>query len=221
MHEVTHISYGHGRVDIVMDSDSQTSVAAPGFRFGDYAALVNSCFSERELDRIGEGELAQITFYFVVSDEIDETEFAQLYGDAKAENEKTYGTLHNGLLVDLTASKAISNDSPVLFTTTEEDVELQMDIPLFLVKDQRYYYFLTDESGDYTFMDDASPDADVLTVKTHLFTPGILLYQDPGESLVPRTDNSFKLEMRHLLFAGVVVLVFFWFFIDHFHKKGQ
>ena len=52
MHEVTHISYGNGRVDVVLDSSSQTSIAAPNFRFGDYTTLVSSCFTPKELDRM-------------------------------------------------------------------------------------------------------------------------------------------------------------------------
>ena len=220
MHEVTHISYGHGRVDIVLDSDSVTKVAAPGFRFGDYAALVNSCFSKQELDRISEGELAEITFYFVVSDEIDENAVYQLYGNAITENEKTYGELHEGIQIDLTASKAIAGDDPVVLTSVDKAVDIQMDIPLFLVNENRYYYYLTDRSGGYTFMEDATPDADVLTVKTNVFAPGILLYQDADESLVSHEDKSFKLEMRHLLFAGIIVLVFLWIFVDRLHKKG-
>ena len=36
MHEVTHISYGSGAVEIVLDSASLTEVTAPNFRFGDY-----------------------------------------------------------------------------------------------------------------------------------------------------------------------------------------
>ncbi len=220
MHEVTHISYGHGRVDIVLDSDSMTSVAAPGFRFGDYAALVNSCFSEEELERIGEGEIAEVTFYFVVSDEIDDATILELYGNAIAENEKKYGTLHKGMQIDLTASKAIADDEPAILTSVDEVVDLQMDIPLFLVKEDRYYYFLTDRSGGYTFMEDATPEADVLTVETNVFSPGIFLYQDSVECLVPYEDKSFNLEMRHLLFGGVIVLICLWFFVDHVHKKS-
>lgn len=220
MHEVTHISYGHGRVDIVLDSESVTKVAAPGFRFGDYAALVNSCFSQEELERIGEGELAEITFYFVVSDEIDDNAVLQLYGNAISENEKTYGDLHEGIQIDLTASKSIADDDAVALTSVGKAVDIQMDIPLFLVKEERYYYFLTDKSGGYTFMEDATPDADVLTVKTNTFTSGMLLYQDSVESLVSHEDKSFKLEMRHLLLAGIIVLIGLWFFIDRLHKKG-
>ena len=220
MREVTHISYGHGRVDIVLDSDSQTSVAAPGFRFGDYATLVTSCFSQKELQTIGEGELAQITFYFVVSDEIDEQELFDQYGDAILVNEGKVGDLHEGIQIDISASKSIADSEPEEFSVISKDVELQMDIPLFLVKEDRYYFFLNDKSGNYAFLEDSTPEADVLTVKTHVFTPGVLLYQDSIESLMPREDTSFKIEMRYVLFAGVVLLAGLWIFIDRLHRKS-
>ncbi len=220
MREVTHISYGHGRVDIVLDSDSQTSVAAPGFRFGDYATLVTSCFSQKELQTIGEGELAQITFYFVVSDEIDEQELFAQYGDAILSNEGKVGDLHEGIQIDISASKSIADSEPEEFSVISKDVELQMDIPLFLVKEDRYYFFLNDKSGNYAFLEDSTPEADVLTVKTHVFTPGVLLYQDSIESLMPREDTSFKIEMRYVLFAGVVLLAGLWIFIDRLHRKS-
>lgn len=220
MREVTHISYGHGRVDIVLDSDSQTSVAAPGFRFGDYATLVTSCFSQKELQTIGEGELAQITFYFVVSDEIDEQELFAQYGDAILVNEGKVGDLHEGIQIDISASKSIADSEPEEFSVISKDVELQMDIPLFLVKEDRYYFFLNDKSGNYAFLEDSTPEADVLTVKTHVFTPGVLLYQDSIESLMPREDTSFKIEMRYVLFAGVVLLAGLWIFIDRLHRKS-
>ena len=220
MREVTHISYGHGRVDIVLDSDSQTSVAAPGFRFGDYATLVTSCFSQKELQTIGEGELAQITFYFVVSDEIDEQELFAQYGDAILVNEGKVGDLHEGIQIDISASKSIADSEPEEFSGISKDVELQMDIPLFLVKEDRYYFFLNDKSGNYAFLEDSTPEADVLTVKTHVFTPGVLLYQDSIESLMPREDTSFKIEMRYVLFAGVVLLAGLWIFIDRLHRKS-
>ena len=220
MREVTHISYGHGRVDIVLDSDSQTSVAAPGFRFGDYATLVTSCFSQKELQTIGEGELAQITFYFVVSDEIDEQELFAQYGDAILVNEGKVGDLHEGIQIDISASKSIADSEPEEFSVISKDVELQMDIPLFLVKEDRYYFFLNDKSGNYAFLEDSTPEADVLTVKTHVFTPGVLLYKDSIESLMPREDTSFKIEMRYVLFAGVVLLAGLWIFIDRLHRKS-
>ena len=79
MHEATHISYGDGIVNIVLDSSSQTEVSAPGFRFADYNKLITSSFTKKELERIDDGEIAEITFYFVVSDDIDDAEIMRQY----------------------------------------------------------------------------------------------------------------------------------------------
>lgn len=220
MHEVTHISYGHGRVDIVLDSASETKVASTGFRFGDYAALVKSCFSPKELEKIDGGELAEVTFYFNVSDEIDDAEVFEQYGDNISHYEEKVGNLHEGLQIDLVATKSIADAEPEELSSVSKDVELQMDIPLFLVKEGRYYYFLSDQNGGYTLMEDYTPDADVLTVKTHIFTPGLVLYQDSYESLVSREDKTFKIEMRYLLFGCVIALVILWFFVDYLHKRS-
>ncbi len=220
MHEVTHISYGDGGVDVVLDSSSQTSVAAPNFRFGDYAALVSSCFTQKELDRISEGNRAEITFYFVVTDEIEDELLQSQYMDAIAANEETVGNLNEGILIDISAQKAISDDEPSDLVSCSDDVELQMDIPLFLVKEDRSYYVLADNRGEFILLSDATPDADVFTVKTHSFVPGILLYQDPKESLIEHKDNTLKLDMKQVLFGGIVLLIILWVFIDYLHKKS-
>ncbi len=65
MHEVTHITYGSGAVEIVLDSASLTEVTAPDLRFGDYPKLVTSCFTQKELDMISGGEGAKLTFISV------------------------------------------------------------------------------------------------------------------------------------------------------------
>lgn len=221
MHEVTHISYGNGRVDVVLDSSSQTSVAAPNFRFGDYTALVSSCFTPKELDRISEGNSAEITFYFVVTDEIEDELLKSQYYDAIEQNETIIGNLNEGVLIDVAAKKVIGDDVPTDLVSCAEDVELQMDIPLFLIKEDRSYFVLADNRGEFVLMSDATPDADVLTLKTHSFVPGILLYQDPKESLLEKKDTGFRLDMRQVLFGGIVVLAVLWVFIDYMHKKSE
>ncbi len=220
MHEVTHITYGEGRVDVALDSSSQTQVAAPNFRFGDYAAVVSSCFTEKELERISEGNNAEITFYFVVTDEIEDEYILSRFESAIRENEEVVGNLNEGVFVDISATKAIGDDEAAELVNSFEDVELQMDIPMFLVKEDRSYFFMTDKMGDLELLSDASPDADVLTVMTHTFTPGLVLYQDPNESLIQKEDKTFHLEVRHFLFLGILILIILWFFIDHLHKKS-
>ena len=220
MHEVTHIAYGEGGVNIVLDSSSQTQVAAPNFRFGDYTTVVSSCFTPRELEKISAGESADITFYFVVTDEIDNGIIDVQFQRAIQDNEAVIGNLNEGILIDVSATKSVGEAEEVMLTNSSTDLELQMDIPLFLVKENRSYFFMMDKSGNYELLSDASPDAEVLTVSTHVFTPGVMLYQDAVESLVHEEEKSFNLEIRHFLLAGIVVLIILWFFIDHLHKKS-
>ncbi len=221
MHEVTHISYGEGRVDVVLDSASQSSVAAPNFRFGDYTTLISSCFTQKELDRISEGENAEITFYFVVYDDVEDALLSSGYQEAISDGEAIYGRLNKGIFVDLSVKKGISDDAPETIAVGNKDVEIQMDIPLYMVRENRSYFFLADKGGEFDLLEDYTPDADVLTVKTRNFCPGLLMYQDKADSLISKEDKSFNLEVRHFLFAGIVVLVVLWFFIDHLHRNNQ
>ena len=221
MHQVTNISYGEGTVNIVLDSSSQMEVVAPDFRFADYSSVVTACFTPKELDRISEGNSAEITFYFVVTDEIEDELLKSQYYDAIEQNETVIGNLNEGVLIDVAAKKVIGDDVPTDLVSCAEDVELQMDIPLFLIKEDRSYFVLADNRGEFVLMSDATPDADVLTLKTHSFVPGILLYQDPKESLLEKKDTGFRLDMRQVLFGGIVVLAVLWVFIDYMHKKSE
>lgn len=221
MHQVTHISYGEGTVNIVLDSSSQTEVVAPDIRFGDYSNVVTSCFTQKELDRISEGETAFLTFYFVVSDEAENELLEQQYSNAIEANEEVYGNLTEGIYVDFKASKAISDDKATDIVNFSSDVDVQMDIPLYLVREDRSYFYLSSRMGECELYEDASPDAEVLTVSTDALGSGVILYQDIGESLIEKDENLFKIKSQHLFLAGVVVLVILWFAIDHMHKNNR
>lgn len=221
MHQVTNISYGECTVNIVLDSSSQMEVVAPDFRFADYSSVVTACFTPKELERISEGENGLLTFYFVVSDSIeDESLFAQ-YSKAIEENEAQVGRLIEGIYVDVSATKTISDESESALLTLSSEVDVQMDIPLYLVGEGRSYFFLSSNMGNCRLIEDASPDADVLTISTNVMCPGMVLYQDIGDSLIERNDKSLKIKTQHLFVAGIVVLVVLWFFIDQVHKNNR
>lgn len=221
MHQVTNITYGEGTVNIVLDSSSQMEVVAPDFRFADYSSVVTACFTPKELERISEGENGLLTFYFVVSDSIeDESLFAQ-YSKAIEENKAQVGRLIEGIYVDVSATKTISDESESALLTLSSDVDVQMDIPLYLVGEGRSYFFLSSNMGNCKLIEDASPDADVLTISTNVMCPGMVLYQDIGDSLIERNDKSLKIKTQHLFVAGIVVLVVLWLFIDHVHKNNR
>ena len=221
MHQVTHIVYGEGTVNVVLDSSSQTEVVAPEIRFGDYSEVVTSCFTQKELDRISEGETAQLTFYFVVSDEAeDETAMTQ-YANAIETNEEVLGNLNEGIYVDVKASKAISDEKDTAIVDLASNVDVQMDIPLYLIGEGRSYFFMSNRMGECELYEDSSPDADVLTVNTDTLCSGLVLYQDIDESLIERTEDVFKIKSQHLFVAGIAALVVLWIFVEHLHKKNK
>ena len=220
MHQVTHISYGEGTVNIVLDSSSQTEVVAPDIRFGDYTGVVTSCFTQKELDRISQGEPASLTFYFVVSDQAENELLEEQYTKAIETNEEFLGNLTEGIYVDVKASKAVSDDADTSVVNLTSDVDVQMDLPLYLVREGRSYFFLSNSMGECELYKDASPDADVITINTDTLCSGVVLYQDIDESLIEDGKEPFRLKSQHLFLAGIVALVALWSLVEHVHRKN-
>lgn len=221
MHQVTHISYGEGTVNIVLDSSSQTEVVAPDIRFGDYSEVVTACFTQKELDRISQGENAELTFYFVVADQAESELLEQQYTEAIAVNEEILGKLTEGIYVDVKAAKAVSGDEETRVMNLTSDVDVQMDIPLYMVREGRSYFYLPGRIGETELYQDASPDADVLTICTDALGPGVVLYQDIEDSLIDSGKEPFGIRSQHLFLAGIIALVGLWIFIEHMHRKNQ
>lgn len=221
MHQATHISYGEGKVNIVLDTSSQMEVAAPDFRFGDYSEVVTSCFTQKELDRISQGESADLTFSFVMSDDIDDAALKNHLYDAVSESEKTLGMLHEGVFISVSANKSFDDGQMVPVVNLQDEVDIQMDIPLYLVKEDRDYFFLTHNMGEDILFTDASPDADVLTIETDVIGDGVLLYQDSYESKIDKSQKGFNISIQHVFVLGAVVLIALWFAVDYMHRNNK
>jgi hypothetical protein len=219
MHEVTHITYGSGAVEIVLDSSSLTEVKASDFRFGDYSNLVTSCFTQKELDRISEGEPAKLIFSFVTSDDIQDINVKEQCEYIIADAEKEGRELLQGIYIDIDAAKSVGDESLDQFETALNDVDLQVYLPLYLVSENRAYYFLSHYMGDCELMADASPEAEVLTINTHTFDNGIVLYQEVEKADSSDYDGIFHIKSQYLFMGAIAVLVFLWIFMDRIRKK--
>ena len=201
-----------------MSSESATEVAAPDIRFGSYENAARACFTEKELEAISGGENAEVSFSFLMSDEIKDTGKLPLFEEAIEKESKELGTLHQGVFFDVDASKAVGFEEPEALGSFYEDVEMQYDIPLFLVTGDREYFILTEEMGVCNMEQDTDIDADTLTVSTHDIGTSLLLYQTQNESLVP-TKEKVQIKSQHLFAAGIIVLVLAWILIDRRHRK--
>ena len=218
MYETTQVTYGEGTITVTMSSESTTEVAAPDIRFGSYENAARACFTEKELEAISGGENAEVSFSFLMSDEIKDTGKLPLFEEAIEKESKELGTLHQGVFFDVDASKFVGFEEPEALGGFYEDVEMQYDIPLFLVTGDREYFILTEEMGVCNLEEDTDIDADTLTVSTHDIGTTLLLYQTQNESLVP-TKEKLQIKSQHLFAAGIIVLVLAWILIDRRHRK--
>ena len=220
MYETTQVTYGEGTITVTMSSESATEVAAPEIRFGSYDNAARACFTAKELEAISAGEDAEVSFSFLMSDEIQDVSKLPLFEEAIEKESKELGALHYGVFFNVDASKVVGAEEPEALGSFYEDVEMQYDVPLFLVTGNREYFIMTEEMGACNLEQDIDVDADTLTVSVHDIGTTLLLYQTRNESLVP-TKEKLQIKSQHLFAAGIIVLVFAWFLIDRRHKRAR
>ncbi len=219
MHETTQIAYGDGTITITMSSESLTEVSAPDVRFGDYNKAVTACFTQKELEEISGGTDAEVNFDFVMRDELSDNSLGKVLDKAIARAEKTNGALHKGVFFDFTADKSIGGEAKQDLDEFYESVEVQFEIPLYLVAEDRYYYVMTSEAGGCELESDIDEEADTLSVSTNGIGTTVLLYQSEEESLVDKA-TTLHIRSHHLFIGEIILLAVAWIFIDRSYKKG-
>lgn len=217
MNETTQITYRSGTITITMDSASTYEVAVSNIRFGDYAEAAKSCFTDRELEQIADGAMAELKFDFVMCEAPEDPSEEELFLKEISEKESVVGPLHIGAYFKVEASKSISGSEPVAIRSFDRDVELQFDIPLYLVAEDREYFAMTNVMGECEFLVDADEEADTFSVNTHYIGTTVLLYQDSNEALLGKKEG-FHIRNQHLFIGGIVVLALLWWVVNKIHK---
>ncbi len=217
MYETTQVTYGDGTITVTMRSDSANEVSAPDIRFGDYNEAAKSCFTEKELEEISQGEDAALNFDFIMADAPKDEEEHQLFLDSIPSPGKGQNEYFEGVYFDVEATKTVGDQETELFTTFSEDVEMQFEIPLYLMTDNREHYLMTNVMGVCELLEDQDQDADTLTIDTHNIGTMLILCQELPEGGLMQ-EKEFHLGSKHLIAAGIIVLVAIWFVIDRIHK---
>ncbi len=220
MHETTQITYGEGTITVTMSSESLTEVAATDVRFGSYNDALKACFTAKELEEISAGADAEVNFDFYIRDELSDAGEEVLFDKALQKYEKQTGPLHKGVFYDVEASKSVGGDSPEELLAFTSNVEMQYEIPLYLVAEDRYYYVMTSTMGTCELTPDVDEEADTLSVSTHSIGTTVLLYQNEVER-ISDSHQTFHIQTHYLLIAGIVFLVAAWFVIDRRNRKGR
>ena len=217
MYETTQVTYGDGTITVTMSSESTNGVNAPDIRFGDFNQAARCCFTEKELLEISEGESAALNFDFQMADKpLDEQEHQQFLEHIPVP-EKGQQEYREGVYFDVEAVKAVGDEKAEPFSSFAEDVEMQIGIPLYLMSDDREYYLMTNVMGACDLLEDQDQGADTLAINTHNIGTMLILYQDIPEGSNVQ-EKGIQISSRHLLAAGIVILVAIWFVIDRIHK---
>ena len=220
MNESTQTSYGAGTITVHMNSSSATEIAAPDIRFGDYNAALTSCFSRKELETIDGGANAEVNIDFLMKEEIDNEGEEKQFLRAIEKAEKTYGTLHEAVYLETQATKSVDGYEYTDLEYLSEDVELQIDIPLYLAAEGRHYYVMTNDMGVCLMEEDVDADADTLSISTHSLSTSLLLYQDAREAL-RINRSSFRIKTEYFFIFAILVLLIIWRVVERSHKKDK
>ena len=206
MRETTQITYGDGIVSVELISESKSDIPAPVIRFGDYEKVLESCFTRKELEEIYEGDHASLTFSFVMSDSPEEIEEYDTLVSAIPGAEKGLGKLNEGVVFLMSSEKSVGSGEAITMDNLSGDVELQIEIPLYLIRDSRDYYLMTDSLGACRLYRDVDAEADTLSVNTGVVGTSMLLYVDTYKEM-PVVETVTTGVKPQYVFAGIVILL--------------
>lgn len=218
MQETTQVSYGEGSVTVVVSSESNTEVAAPDIRFGDYYRAVEACFTVKELQQISEGGSAVLDFKYVMTDELHAEEEAAGFEAGIEKAEMLTGPLNKGVYFEVEAAKSIGDEEANVVETLYDDIEFQYEIPRYLVAEKRAYYAMTDVMGVCVLEEDVDEDADTLSVSTHNVGTTLILYQD-GKDRAKSDQSGFVLKTQHLFIAAIFALGLAWWALEKRYRR--
>ena len=218
MHESTNITYGGGTVTINANSDSLTEVAAPVIRAGDYNELITSCLTKKELNDVFEGTPCEITFNYVMLDDAPSEQIKEQF-DELISGDTYLSDCNEGFYMDVSAQKTVGTDSDIDIYNLNNEIELQIEIPLFLRKDGRSFVCIANTMGVCEVLEDSDEEADTFSVSTDRVGNYMLLYKD---SSVPSERNiTTQKPVQYIFILGIIALLGLWFAIDKIHSQNK
>ncbi len=213
MYETTQVPYGDGTIKVIMITESTNEVTAPTIRFGRYYETAVSCFTDKELEEISAGDDAEVRFYYVMSDEMESDMIMEQFDDAISLAQEDVGSLHKGVYFDVSAAKTVGDDGPVTLNGFYDEVEVQVDIPLYLSAEGRDYYLMVNNMGVCELEKDIDHDAVTLSVETKSIGKSLMLYQDQGEGFA-KNEGRFQIKSQYLFIGGIILLAAIWFLME-------
>ncbi|SFQ32480.1 hypothetical protein SAMN04487928_1343 [Butyrivibrio proteoclasticus] len=216
MHESTNINYGEGTVTIIANSDSLTEIAAPIIRAGDYNEIVTSCLTKKEMNEVFEGESAEIVFYYTMLDAAPSEAVKEQFYEIK-NSDSNLSRYTEGFFMNVSAQKSIGSETEIDIYTLNNEVELQIEIPLFLRKAGRSYACIVNNMGVCKVLTDVDVDAETFSISTDCTGNYMLLYKD--SSFTAEEQQILHKPAQYLFIIGIIALLGLWFILDKIHSQ--
>jgi hypothetical protein len=220
MQETTQVTYGAGTITVTISTESGTEVAAPAVRFGSYYDGATACLTDKELEEVAVGGYATVDLHYYMTDELTNSAEEKSFTEGITKAEISMGDLQRGVYLEAEAEKTIGGGEKIPFDTLYEDVEFQIDVPLYLVAEGRGYYLMTNVMGVCALDDDVDTDADTLSVMSHNIGTSLILYQD-GVDAGQKNNSKLTIKSQYLFIGAIIALVLIWWTVDRKYKRNK
>ena len=201
------VLFGKGTVEFEVES-TDCNVKA------DLKMLLQSCFTEEELERIEKGENAVTRVSVVKVAETVSPQDKKVVEEQLHILEKTIKGLQFGQYIEIYVECKIGDSEWRQVHELSGDMTLEITVPDELLKNERTYYVLRNHEGVCDLLEDLDDEPTTVTIATNKFSTYALLYVD--------NDTAEESMMGWVWFlVGGSVLLLFLIFLFLKRKKEE
>ena len=166
----TTVSYGTG--EIIIKAEGKGDITSQ------LGTILEACFTEKELDRVQKGENVEVRFVVkLMKEEISQEEKEQIQSAYQQFAEKITG-LHVADSYNIVIERKIGDSEWEPVHELNKDLDIVVDIPKELRKENRTYYLMRNHEGVCTLLTDKDEALYTITVSTSQFSTYVIVYTD-------------------------------------------
>ena len=170
----TQVKYGAGEIRIIAEGKGDIT--------SDLETVLKACLNDKELEQVNQGESVEVRFTVkIIQNELSEEEKQQL-DVAYRQYAETIPGLQIAGSYGIVLERRIGNEEWKPIHELNEEMDIVVDIPKELRKENRTYYLIRNHQGTYTVLSDIDEYANTITVSTSMFSTYTIGYSDADVS---------------------------------------
>ncbi len=170
----------------------------------DAIEVANAVLSHKEINQVTQGAVVEIRIDVDAVDELVPQEDKILAKQGIEESRNEIPDLTIDRYIDIAMYMRIGEGEWSPVTRTNEEVEIVIDIPGELQKENRQFYVVRVHEGDYTLLEDLDDAEDTITIRTHLFSTYAIALREE------RVDAGGKCGLCHICPTFLGICCFIW-----------